>query len=202
MNNEIFYKTINWSNSQHTKWIHDNAEQMLLQEELNEKSYVLDIGCYTGKWISQIYSKYKCNCIGLEPITEFYNLCENKDIIRYHNYGLTIKDDHFAYMKINKDESKLDSFGDKVFLKNAKIFFEENVDFDLIQMNIEGYEYELIPYMFEKNLFKNIKTIQIQFHEISNFSEFKYNLLKDYFLKNNFKILFDYKFVWTKFTRK
>ena len=203
MNEEIFYPSINWSNSDHKKWISNNCEYLLLEEPLYGESNVLDIGCYEGKWISQIYSKYKCHCVGLEPIIQFYDSCANKGAIKYYNFGLTVKDSHTCFMNINKDESKIDSHGQKAFFKNAKSFFEENkIKFNLVQMNIEGYEYELIPYMFENNLFDYIETIQIQFHEISNLSESKYNLLKSLFLTNGFKIIFDYKFVWTKFSRR
>lgn len=139
----------------------------------------------------------------MEPVTKFYNSCPNSTSITYHNFGLTIKDDYFAPMSINQDESKINSNGEKAFFKNAKIFFESNnTVFDLVQMNIEGYEYELIPYMFENNLFKYVKSIQVQFHNVSNLSEIKYNNIKKCFEENNFHTIFDYRFVWSKFIKQ
>jgi hypothetical protein len=89
------------------------------------------------------------------------------------------------------------------YFKNAKSFFEEmNTEFDLVQVNIEGYEYDLLPYMFENNLFRYIKSIQIQFHCISNMSELKFNTIKNMFLSNGFDMNFNYKFVWTKFSKR
>lgn len=200
---EIFYEKINWADSDHSKWLSDSCESLLCEAELSSNSKVLDIGCYEGKWISQIYSKYKCKCVGLEPVAKFYNSCPNVSSITYHNFGLTTKDDYFAPMSINQDESKINSNGENAFFKNAKIFFEKyDTVFDLVQMNIEGYEYELIPYMFQNNLFEYIKSIQVQFHNISNLSEIKYNNIKKLFEENNFNTVFDYRFVWSKFTKE
>jgi hypothetical protein len=56
--------------------------------------------------------------------------------------------------------------------------------------------------MFENDIFKYIKTIQIQFHNISNLSEMKYNRIKQLFAENKFNVVFDYRFVWSKFTKE
>jgi hypothetical protein len=200
---EIFFENINWADSDHPRWLKDNCEHLLYDNELSSNSKVLDIGCYEGKWISEIYSRYNSKCIGLEPVTKFYNSCPNSSNITYYNFGLTTKDDYFAPMSINRDESKINANGENAFFKNAKIFFSKyNTVFDLVQMNIEGYEYDLIPYMFENDIFKYIKTIQIQFHNISNLSEIKYNKIKQLFLENKFNVVFDYRFVWSKFTKE
>jgi hypothetical protein len=200
---EIFYKNINWADSDHSKWLSDNCESLLCEAELSNKSIVLDIGCHEGKWISHIYSRYKCKCIGLEPVTKFYNSCSNSSTISYHNFCLTTKDDHFAQMSINRAESKINSHGENAFFRNAKVFFEKyNSVFDLVQMNNEGYEYELIAYMFENNLFKYVKSIQVHFHNISNLSEIKYNNIKKCFEGNKFNTVFDYRFVWSKFIKE
>jgi len=200
---EIFYDNINWSNSDHPKWLTDNCEHFLYDSNLSNSSKVLDIGCYEGKWLSLIHSKYQCKCVGLEPVAKFYNSCPSSSNITYHNFGLTTKDDYFAPMSINQDESKINSTGEIAFFKNAKLFFEKyDTTFDLVQMNIEGYEYDLIPYMFDNNLFRYIKSIQVQFHHISNLSEIKYNKIKDLFRNNKFNVVFDYRFVWSKFTKE
>jgi len=67
---------------------------------------------------------------------------------------------------------------------------------DLIQINIEGDEYLLLEHMIETGTIKKFKNIQIQFHlGIENDAE-RRNKIREDLISNNFKIKFDYPFVW------
>ena len=51
---------------------------------------------------------------------------------------------------------------------------------DVLQINIEHYEWTLLPFMLENNLFNNVNAVQIQFHGvgIENAEQKMYNIIE------------------------
>jgi hypothetical protein len=78
-----------------------------------------------------------------------------------------------------------------------RILLENNInEVDLLQINIEGDEYDLMEYMIESNIVNKIKNIQIQFHlGIENDIERRDNIQKN-LISKGFKNKFNYPFVW------
>ena len=66
----------------------------------------------------------------------------------------------------------------------------------LAKINIEGGEYELLEHLIEKNLIKQIRNIQVQFHEdvIPNASRRMAEIHSA--LAQTHRITFQEKFVW------
>jgi hypothetical protein len=67
---------------------------------------------------------------------------------------------------------------------------------DLIQINIEGSEYNLLDFAISKNYLNNIQKILIQFHtNVENCVDRRNNIQNN--LKNiGFTKMFDYSFIW------
>jgi FkbM family methyltransferase len=200
---EIFYKSINWENSDIKNWhIENDKYNFLYKHKLDNTSLVIDIGSYNGNWLKIITDLYDCHGMGLEPVNKFYteSLKHTNDKIKFINSGITTKKNHISKINLNDDSTTIvNSDGDyEISLLNINDFLKSNnfKQIDLLQINIEGYEYELIPHMIENKLFDNISTLQIQFHCISNLSEIKHTNIKTQLSKIGFKTLFDFKHVW------
>jgi FkbM family methyltransferase len=200
---EIIYKTVNWDNADLKSWYaEDSKHNFLYNYNFNENSKIIDIGSYDGTWLKKITKMYNCYGIGVEPVNKFYtkSLDNNNIKVQFTNIGLTKENDHRIKINLNSDCTNIfDTHGDcEILLINAINFFQ-NIPFktiDLLQINIEGYEYELIPYMIDNDLFNNVSNVQIQFHSVSNFSELKYMDIKNRLNSIGFKDKFDFKFVW------
>jgi len=200
---EVFYNSIKWENSDLSNWHVENTKyNFLYNYKFDTNSTVVDIGSYNGTWLKTITSMYGCYGLGLEPVNKFYleSLNHINDKLQFINAGITIKNEHKVKINLNVDSTNIMSTGGdcEVTLINV-IDFLNNLCFkqiDLLQINIEGYEYELLPYMIENNLFNNINNLQIQFHSISNLSENKYMDIKKKLNEIGFKDTFDFKLVW------
>ncbi len=121
-----------------------------------------------------MFKRYKCNIYIFEPISSFYNELVNKfkdnNKIKLFEFGLFNKNKKtFIYKskdassifidKEPKEEINLVDINDFVISNNIN-----NVD--LIEINVEGAEYDILDRMIEKNIVKIFKNIQIQFHTI------------------------------------
>jgi len=207
---EIFYHTINWQDSDLSNWHIENEKyDFLYKYKFDTNSTVVDIGSYDGTWLKKITDMYGCYGIGLEPVNKFYlkSLNNSTDKLQFINAGITIKNEHKLKINLNVDSTSILTTGRplehqdeecEITLINVMDFLN-NISFkkiDLLQINIEGYEYELLPYMIENNLFNNITNLQIQFHSISTLSETKYINIKKKLNEIGFKDTFDFKLVW------
>jgi FkbM family methyltransferase len=143
---------------------------------LNENSLVIDLGGYMGDFTESIYSRYNCNVLVFEPVSEFYNICDykfkNNDKIKVYNFGLsgesrecriTLYFDsstEFIHDNTLKNSESVNLFKMKEFIESNEI-----TSIDLLKINIEGGEYELLECLVnEPELIKKIKNIQVQYH--------------------------------------
>lgn len=199
------------------KWFADNGDNTLsVSYPLNEKSIVVDLGGYHGVWADYIYRKYNSNIYILEPVADFFNILKNKFINnnKFHllNCGVSAKKE-IKNIYINGDGSstKNDNSNNNIKLNSIEckfITFNDMLDhfkidkIDLLQINIEGDEYELLKYLIENCLLDRIVNIQIQFHfNVDKCMEKRNDIIKS-FLENGFKLNFDYPFVWESWSKK
>jgi len=194
------------------KWFEDNGDYTHnINYELNNDSVVIDLGGYHGLWIDEILKKNNPNIpniILVEPVPEFYNLLitkyKNHEKIKVMNVGVsTNKNETTKSLYLSNDGSST-NFNTNVkttiqikTLPIDKILSDNKINqVDLLQINIEGDEYELIEYMIESGIINKFKNIQIQFHlGINNDIERRDNIQKN-LISNGFKNKFDYPFVW------
>jgi hypothetical protein len=112
-----------------------------------------------------------------------------------HNFalGLENKED-----KINLDEdgSSISNEGEEIILiKDAKDFIKDQ-RIAVLMINIEGYEYDLVPYLIENKCLDLVQNIQIQFHRNKGIKkEYMYGIIDD-LNKLGFNTKFSYEFVW------
>jgi FkbM family methyltransferase len=194
-------------NEQLLKWRSDNGDQTHnLNYELNPDSIVIDLGGYEGIWGQKITNKYDCNLYIAEPITEYYNILTKKfasnSKVKILNAGVYSENkDSIIYVKDDASSCiECDSFKstEKIKLFTLRKIFEIfQIDkADLLQINIEGCEYDLLEALVNEEILKRIKNFQVQFHtNIENYNERRCNIHQKLIL-NGFVKKFDYPFVW------
>lgn len=155
------------------RWVEDGGEyKSRLAYNLTPNSIVFDVGGYIGDWASSIYSKHNCFVYVFEPVIKFFETCKDRfdgnDKLVLFNIGLgastrdieiaTLGDASSLYLECdNMQMTRIVNICE--FMDNHEI---EIVD--LLKLNIEGGEYEILPWLLETGYIKRIRNVQVQFH--------------------------------------
>lgn len=142
---------------------------------LNEDSMVLDIGAYHGDWIKRIADKYGCFVYGFEPAPKAFGLAE-KTLSGYakvclYNFALGKKNGIFPLGDAERSGAsfyKNTSPVIQVPMKDVvEVLEEQHIDhIDLTSINIEGGEFDLLPYIIDVGLVHSTDRFMIQWHHI------------------------------------
>lgn len=142
-------------------------DKRALDWPLTKDSTVVEVGGYKGRWALQIADRYGPRLFVFEPQQWAYDVC--RDVLgeraTVYNIALGIED---AVLPMGKWETDGCSFleddghyGNMVeidaFLQDVRIG-----PIDLMLINIEGYEYTLIPHMLRKDIYP--ARLMVQFH--------------------------------------
>ena len=98
-----------------------------------------------------------------------------------------------------------EDFDDIIEIKDIASLKElNNIAIDLMNINIEGGEYDLLNRLIETKILNNIYNIQIQFHEwYPSMKKSKlYRTQIHEKLKKSHKLVYSYDFVWEKWSKK
>ena len=192
------------------KWFADKGDYTHnITYDLNEKSIIMDLGGYTGVWAQQMIDKYNPNVYIIEPIPQFYDIAKNKFIknnkVRLMCVGVS-QDNKEGIIYLSRDGSSANKKNGnpiKVKLKNMEtILHEFKLEYvDLLQINIEGDEYSLLEDMLKTGFINKFKNIQVQFHLGVDNDVNRREKIREGLIENNFKIKFDYPFVWESWTK-
>lgn len=184
---------------------------LLRDHNINSGSLVVDLGVYRGSWLHDMNMIYGCKCIGLEPIKEYFDIARsmsyNNECILY-NSAITVDTSGESEISISEDGSSVvfmsESNKRKIKTINAMEFFNSiKQPIDVLQINIEHYEWTLVPFILENNLFNNVKAVQIQFHGvgIENAEQKMYSIIEN-IESQGFSTKFHIPFVWYAAERK
>lgn len=176
---------------------------------LNENSIVFELGGYKGDWINDMYKKYNCNCYVFEPVKEFCNIIaerlSGKAKVHIYNIGLGVSTS-VATISISEDASSLygeGTVGAKIEIKSLEEFLTENeiVEIDLMQINIEGGEYDLLEWMISSEYIKRIRNLQVQFHENKDINTKNRMMSIQSHLEKTHRLEWAYRpYVWERWT--
>ena len=193
-------------------WERDRGDEIkIIDYPLDSNSQVIELGGFTGMWSKKIIDKFNPNLIIVEPVPEFiYELkrnftgyqkvniegvaisTSNKKINLYVNGCATLKT-----IKISKRKIRVDSYDINYFISKYNL-----TKIDLIQINIECEEYPLLLNWIEIGFLKNVKYLQIQFHNFCKNYEENYKQIFEGLKKNGFEINYKYDFVWESWVNK
>lgn len=192
-------------------WTNSNGDETLRLDypELTPNSTVVDVGGFKGQWTSDIFGKYQCQVIVFEPvhffaekITERFK--HNKAVVCYpiglsdknESVEISIIEDQSSSFKESKN-TELASF------VQADSFFKEHgiTKIDLLKINIEGGEYALLENLIESGYIKNIKNIQVQFHDFVPQAEERMQAIQKK-LNLTHTLTYQFPFVWENWKAK
>lgn len=187
------------------QWLQNQGDANLLwKQKLTSESTVVEVGGYTGMWSSVIAQKHNPYLYILEPSGEFFAQLTSRfgrhPKATLLNYGLG-KPGEYEFSVSGAGSSLFEPQNvekkERVQLKSFDQFFEENhlKQIDLLQINIEGAEYELLEQITSSPYLSKIVKIQIQFHlNIENAPQARDALRAK--LSKTHKEIFNYPFIW------
>lgn len=170
-----------------TQWHEKGLEYLRYQYDLKPEDFVLDIGSYRREFADRIKKEYGSAVYCFEALD---------DSAAWKYDGVLKMGGQFYYT------SAFDPNNQREFKCVDIAPFIEMADIALCKINIEGMEYELLEYIIEKNLLRNIKNLQVQFHLIDGEDcESRYAALAEQ-LKKTHSLTWRYDFVWENWRRK
>jgi len=186
------------------EWFRRGGDAAFLDtHRIDEKSTVVEVGGYTGVWSEKLNNKYKPNFYILEPVKKFRSDLEKKfsssKNVKILDYGLG-KPGKFEVSLDTDATSIFDNTGkhkDEITIKTFGDFINENSisDIDLMQINIEGSEYDLFEEIINQNLINKVKKLQIQFH-LNVEDAVKRRKAIRYQLSKTHREILNFPFVW------
>ncbi len=187
----------------HEWFSNDGDNTLLVEHDLNNESIVIECGGYLGHWTDQINRMYEPKIYVYEPVKNYFDTLQNrfKDIknVNIYNLGLSSRTFESKIYLNNDGSSVLRKSSNCEIIKLIDIVdilsLKEFQKIDLIQINIEGSEYDLIERIIDYGLIRNIKKIQVQFHNFVDNAENRRKIIQTR-LKNTHKLIWDYPFIW------
>jgi hypothetical protein len=188
-----------------SEWFRRGGDAKFLEtHDLNQESVVVDVGGFTGVWAEKIIQKYDPKFFILEPVKSFQEVLDLKfssnpkvKILRHGlgspgEFQISLSGDASSIFdapsKENAETIQVLSFDDFI-LKN------EIKEIDLLQINIEGAEYDLFDQILKSKTLKSVRKIQVQFHlNVENALE-KRNLIRSKLAETHRNVL-NFPFVW------
>jgi FkbM family methyltransferase len=170
---------------------------------LTEDSIVMEIGGYTGHWALEIAERFNPRLFVFEPQRWAYEICKGNlveyDQSKVFNFGLGTRSGKYQMHNVGTDGCSfvLGEDGGKPTAEGELVeighFMDTNglKEVDLCLMNIEGYEFALIPHMIQNGLLDRIRWFMCQFHPFGMEADLTYRKLRDQISQGRL-IKFDY----------
>lgn len=144
-------------------WNKHECEKIRYQYDLKPEDTVVDLGAYKGEWANEIYRRYGCKIIVVEP-TEYIRDFQHGEIINKaaSTYNGKMQFGGRAYY------TSIMEPGDHEYdCIDINPVIERNSPVALLKVNIEGSEYDVLNHIIDAGLHRIISNIQVQFHEIA-----------------------------------
>jgi FkbM family methyltransferase len=186
------------------QWVRRRGdEELLLTHDLGPTSTVVEVGGFVGIWSGALYDRYAPTMHILEPGSEFFAHLAARFAgePRVHLYPIGLGHPGTAQLMLDGVASSLvrrsSTASEQILLKSFDVFVEENGigTIDLLQINIEGGEYELLDQILGSRFLRNIRKLQVQFHlNRADATTRREHLRRE--LRRTHNELFNYPFVW------
>jgi FkbM family methyltransferase len=148
--------------------------------DLPKGATVFDIGCYEGGWIRRINQRRPdYQLYGFEPAPRAFEMAREQlseyENINLYNFGLGVTTGRFQLYESQTDAASFleggkygGQSGIEAEIVNIREFLEcEGIEWvDLAAINIEGMEYELLPYLIGSRLIRQFRWLMIQWHSV------------------------------------
>lgn len=150
---------------------HPWDERALDWPELTQDSVVVEVGGYKGRWALQIAERYAPHLYVFEPQAWAANVCREVlgDRAMVLALALGARTDAMLVGEWETDGCSLVKEGTfQIAVAEIGGIFRQLglAHIDLMLMNIEGYEYTLIPHMLDKGILPD--RLMVQFHTFAD----------------------------------
>lgn len=188
----------------------DDQQNLRYAHNLNESSLIFDVGGFKGETTEIYFKTFNCNIWVFEPVEDFANEIKmkfkNNPKVKVFNFGLSDRNSE-EIVKVREDSSSvIREISDKRvkanFIRGSDFIREHKLSkIDLMDINIEGGEYELLEDIINTNSIDIIDNVQIQFHDfIANAKERMVKIRS--LLSVTHYPTYQYDFVWENWKRK
>ena len=189
---------------------------LLIDFDLDETSIVVDAGAYVGNWSERVARKSGAQIYAFEPnprpLQRLHEVAARHPNISVFEHGLsdrngiltmTLQGPGSSFFPENYFAKKRNVEVTEAQLRDAAEVFEElELDhIDLLELNIEGSEYEVLPRLAEAGWITRIDTILVQFHEWLPGAHRRRRAIQRV-LRETHTQLWDYPWVWEAWRRK
>jgi len=134
-------------------WYENDGEntRYCVWDDLGDGAVVFDIGSYEGEWINRMVDKYPSyQYYGFEPAPRAFEVARKR-----------LAEDAATFLQIGG--AAIDAE-----MMNIREFMESEV-FECVELaviNVEGGEFELLPYLTNSCLIRQFKRLMIQWHYV------------------------------------
>lgn len=158
----------------HLSQLEHEWDRKSVEWDLAPDSVVVEIGAYKGRWAEIMSDMYRCKLYAFEPQRWAYEIARQK-LDRFHNayvFNCALGDisGDFEMGEYETDGCSFVRVGQRVGGTGRMHEITDAFDrlgivrVDVMMVNVEGYEYRLIPYMAGAGMMAQIKNIMVQFH--------------------------------------
>jgi FkbM family methyltransferase len=143
-------------------WQDQDIEHIRFEYDLKPDDLVIDIGAYRGEWANEMWNRYHCNIIAIEPTEYIRDFTHGRVINKAagtHNGKLSFGGRAYYSSIFEEGDHEYECFDINKLLETCP-------EIALMKINIEGAEYDLLSHIIGAGLHKQIGNLQIQFHQI------------------------------------
>src|SRR5882757_6596575 len=169
------------------QWQEEDMEPIRYAYDLLPEDIVLDIGSYRREWGKEINNRYGC-------YVEYFDALDNRAAGTEN--GKIQMGGLYYYTSFFDTKTPQQTFD----MVDIAPFIEREIA--LVKINIEGFEYVLLPYIIEKGLMNNIIDLQVQFHLIEGKDCDKMYEEIVARLRETHELTWRYPFCWENWKRK
>ena len=197
------------TNYPYYKWVRDKGDEKLLVDyDLNDQSIFFELGGYNGTYSKKILETFNPQTYIFEPSKNYYNLLVeqlNYPNVKIYNFGLS-NTNKIAYLKHDNDASyityNLSEFTEKIELRKLSEFIhnEKIRSINLMNVNIEGSEYEVLEDIINSNIINIVDNIQIQYHRNVKSYRKKRKQINSKLSKTHQR-LWNYDYIWESWSK-
>ena len=143
-------------------WQSQHLEHLRYEYDLNPDDLVIDIGAHEGEFSKEIFKRYGCRIIAVEP-TGYIDGFKDGEVI---NKAASDYDGFQSFGGLSLYTSEYEASAHRYPCFDINSLLAQHSEVALMKINIEGGEYRLLRRIIQGGFQKRIRDLQIQFHMI------------------------------------
>ena len=186
------------------------GDALLTDFDLSENSIVVDVGGYHRKWATDVFARYACRMLIVEPVPEYAAILRNKfknnPRVRVFEIALGNSERSESLIFAGDASSVLavsqgtpDTRMVRVVDASKWLDALEIEQIDVMALNCEGGEYEIIPHLHASGWIPRIKTILVQFHIVGEQPQARRRAIESQLSATHIRTM-NFPFVWERWS--